>query len=131
LDIQRDYKFNLVTMPVAKQLAQGDVAEIRCQIVAEGDYNGAQYYIRYFQPDGRGELRLDGVLFTPNDSYPLVSKAFRLYYTSRSADQQTIDVYVSDSFGNMATKRFTFNPQADSTNKAEMRPFLDLSASAP
>ena len=131
LDIQRDYKFDLVTMPVVKQLAQGEVAEIRCEIVAEGNYNGAQYTIRYFQPDGRGELRLDGMLFAPNDSYPLSSKVFRLYYTSKSTDQQTIDVYVSDSFGNNVTKRFTFNPQADSTSKAEMRPFGVSSASAP
>jgi len=139
LDIQRDYKFDLVTMPVVKQLAQGEVAEIRCEIVSEGDYNGAQYFIRYFQPDGRGELRLDGVLFVPNDSYPLSSKVFRLYYTSRSTDQQTIDVYVSDNGGHLVSKSFSFNNQSDSSSKAAMRPFqiLDagtsggLSASAP
>jgi len=131
LDIQRDYKFDLLTMPVVKQLAQGEVAEIRCEIVSEGNYNGAQYFIRYFQPDGRGELRLDGVLFVPNDSYPLYSKEFRLYYTSRSTDQQTIDVYVSDNFGNMVVKNFAFNNQSDSTSKAEMRPFGVSSASAP
>ncbi len=35
-------------------------------------YDGARYTIRYFQPDGRGELRMDdGTVFLPNDRYPL------------------------------------------------------------
>jgi len=35
----------------------------------------------------------DGTVFLPNDRYPLERFSFRLYYTSRSDDQQTIDVY--------------------------------------
>ena len=123
LDIQHDYSFDLVTMPVAKQLVQGEAAEIRCEIVAEGEYDGAKYFIRYFQPDGRGELRLDGTLFAPNDNYPLRSKVFRLYYTSRSTDQQTIDVYISDNFGNLVVRSFTFNIRSDSDTKIDILPF--------
>ena len=38
-------------------------------------------------------------MFLPNDRYPLDREVFRLYYTSRSDDQQTIDVYVEDNTG--------------------------------
>ena len=56
--------------------------------------------IRYFQSDGKSLLRNDnGTVFKPNDRYPLTKDVFRLYYTSLSADRQTIDVYVEDSFG--------------------------------
>ena len=45
-------------------------------------------------------LRLDkGVALKPNDRYSLVREEFRLYYTSQSADRQTIDVYIEDNFG--------------------------------
>ncbi len=98
LDIQQAYTFSLETMPVQKRISVGETAEIRCTLVREGRYDGARYTIRYFQPDGRGELRMDdGTVFLPNDRYPLDREVFRLYYTSRSDDQQTIDVYVEDN----------------------------------
>ncbi|MBF1188632.1 MAG: DUF3872 domain-containing protein, partial [[Eubacterium] sulci] len=37
---------------------------------------------------------------------------FRLYYTSQSADRQTIDVYIEDNFGKVRKVRqltFSFN----------------------
>ena len=85
LDIQQAYTFSLETMPVQKRISVGETAEIRCTLVREGRYDGARYTIRYFQPDGRGELRMDdGTVFLPNDRYPLDREVFRLYYTSRS-----------------------------------------------
>mgnify|MGYP000089194306 CR=1 FL=1 len=72
LDIQQAYTFSLETMPVQKRISVGETAEIRCTLVREGRYDGARYTIRYFQPDGRGELRMDdGTVFLPNDRYPL------------------------------------------------------------
>ena len=70
LDIQQAYTFSLETMPVQKRISVGETAEIRCTLVREGRYDGARYTIRYFQPDGRGELRMDdGTVFLPNDRY--------------------------------------------------------------
>ena len=87
-------------MPVQKRLAVGETAEIRCTLVREGVYDEARYTIRYFQPDGDGELRMDdGTVFLPNDRYPLDRTSFRLYYTSLSEAQQVIDVYVEDNMG--------------------------------
>jgi hypothetical protein len=60
LDIHQAYAFDLVTMPVPKRIVQGETVEIRCRLVKDGDYKEARYYIRYFQNDGKGELRLDG-----------------------------------------------------------------------
>lgn len=109
LDIQQAYSFDLVTMPVQKKIVQGESAEIRCQLVKEGDYDNARFFIRYFQSDGKGELRMDdGTVFLPNDLYPLNKTTFRLYYTSHSTDQQVIDVYIEDSFGQVVQKTFSW-----------------------
>ena len=55
----------------------------------------------------------DGTVFKPNDRYPLTKEEFRLYYTSASTDQQTIDVYVEDNFGQTVKLSFEFNSQKD------------------
>ena len=110
LDVQQSYDFSLQTLPVQKDIVKGAVAEIRCSLKAEGDFKDTHYTIRYFQPDGKGELRLeDGTLLSPNDRYWLPRKEFRLYYTAVSADRQTIDVYVEDNFGQAVKLSFNFN----------------------
>lgn len=109
LDIHTRYLFGLETMPVPKKIVQGETVEIRCKLIREGDYKEARYYIRFFQTDGTGELRMDdGRILTPNDLFPLTNDVFRLYYTSRCTDQQVIDVYVQDSFGQVVQKTFSF-----------------------
>ncbi len=110
LDVKQAYAFHLEMMPVQTRIVRGETAEIRCKLVREGEYDGARYTIRYFQPDGKGELRMDdGTLFQPNDRYPLTREVFRLYYTSASSDQQTIDIYVEDNFGQCEQLSFRFN----------------------
>lgn len=110
LEVKQAYAFHLETMPVQTRIVRGETAEIRCTLVREGAYDGARYTIRYFQPDGKGELRMDdGTLFHPNDRYPLTREVFRLYYTSASSDQQTIDIYVEDNFGQCVQLSFQFN----------------------
>ena len=109
LDIHQSYSFDLVSMPVQKRIAENETAEIRCELVKEGDYAQAEFFIRYFQPDGKGELRLDdGTVFLPNDLYPLDREVFRLYYTSHCADQQVIDIYIVDNFGQVVQKTFSW-----------------------
>jgi hypothetical protein len=116
LDIRSRYLFDLAVMPVQKRIAENETAEIRCQLVKEGNYQDAKFYIRYFQPDGKGELQMDdGTVFKPNDLYPLTKEVFRLYYTSRSTDQQVIDVYIEDNFGQVVQK--TFSWQNDRTEE--------------
>lgn len=110
LEIQQAYPFTIETMPVPKKLKVGETAEIRCQLKREGYYTPTTYKIRFFQPDGKGVLKMDnGTLFLANDFYPLEKETFRLYYTSASTDQQTIDVYVEDSFGQLVQLTFSFN----------------------
>ena len=43
------------------------------------------------------------------DFYLLEKETFRLYYTSASTDQQTIDIYIIDSFGQIQQLSFSFN----------------------
>lgn len=114
LDIQQAYPFTVETMPVLKHIVKGQTAEIRCTLKRQGRFEDARYTIRYFQPDGKGRLKMDnGTIFKPNDCYPLTTEEFRLYYTSASSDQQTIDVYVEDNFGQTAKLSFEFNSQKD------------------
>jgi len=110
LDVRQVYPFTVTTMPVQKQIKMGETAEIRFQLEREGYYEETEYFIRYFQPDGKGTLRMaDGTVFLPNDLYPLPGETFRLYYSSASTDQQKIDVYIEDSFGQVVQLTFAFN----------------------
>lgn len=121
LDVKQAYSFYLETMPVQKRIMQGETAEIRCTLVREGDYSEARYYIRYFQPDGIGELRMDdGRMLLPNDLYPLKKETFRMYYTSHCTDQQVIDVYIEDNHGQVVQATFSFqNDSGDSENNED------------
>ena len=44
-------------------------------------------------------------------------EGFRLYYTSQSADRQTIDVYIEDNFGKVQQLTFAFNNKAEEDEK--------------
>jgi len=110
LDIQQHYPFTVTAMPVQKSLSKGETAEIRVKIKREGYFDEAKYYIRYFQPDGEGELRLaDGTVLLPNDLYGLSEDTFRLYYTSQTTEQQKIDIYIEDEFEHVEQLSFSFN----------------------
>lgn len=120
LDIQQAYPFTVTTLPVQKQIKIGETAEIRFQLHREGYYEETKYFIRYFQPDGKGSLRMaDGTVFLPNDLYPLPGEVFRLYYTSASTDQQKIDVYIEDNFGQVEQLTFAFNNENDKGEQKE------------
>ena len=120
LNINQIYSFDLETMPVRTRIAENETVEIRCRLVKEGDYQDAGYYIRYFQPDGRGELRMDnGRSFIPNDLYPVTKEVFRLYYTSRCTEQQVIDIYIEDSWGQVVKKSFSFTNETGQKNAME------------
>lgn len=129
LDIHKVYAFDLVTMPVQKRIIENETAEIRCQLVKEGSYQDAEFYMRYFQPDGKGELRMDdGSLLLPNDLYPLEKTIFRLYYTSRTKDQQVIDVYIEDNFGQVVQKTFSFQNEGteEDSQKISYHDYMQL-----
>ena len=79
LDVTQAYPFTVEAMPVPKELAQGETAEIRCELVREGEFDGAVYTIRYFQYDGEGTLKLDnGLVLQPNDRYLLENEKLHL-----------------------------------------------------
>ncbi|GHS99084.1 hypothetical protein FACS189421_08860 [Bacteroidia bacterium] len=113
LDITQKYAFDVLAMPYPKRVVEGETVEMRLQIVKSGDYAETKFYIRYFQPDGKGELRLDdGRVLTPNDLFPLKKDEFRLYYTSQCTDQQNLDVYIEDSWGQVVQKSFSFSNES-------------------
>ncbi len=110
LEIEQNFPFEVEVMPVPKDIAKGGTVEIRLRIIPSGDYAETEYFLRYFQFDGAGELRFyDESPYQPNDLYPLSEKQFRLYYTSRSVVAQSFDIWVSDNFGNERQLKFQFN----------------------
>ena len=112
LDIQQSYPFKVETMPVPKDLVRGQTIEIRCELKAEGKFDGTIYTIRYFQHDGKGSLRMEnGTVFQPNDRYLLENEKFRLYYTSASTETQTLTVVVEDNFGKSYEMEFVSTTQ--------------------
>ena len=114
LDIQQVYPFSVTTLPVQSRIQKGETAEIRFQIHREGYYKETKYFLRYFQPDGKGRLWMtDGTTFAPNDLYPLKNDKFYIYYTSASTDQQKIDVYIEDSHGQLVQLTFSFNNERE------------------
>ncbi len=114
LDIRQSYDFMVETLPVQKRIRNGETAEISCRIIRSGEWSQARYYLRYFQPDGEGELQYhNGIVFRPNDLYELSDEEFRLYYTSRCDERQTIDLYFLDNGGKSATLSISFENQRD------------------
>ena len=111
LDIQQEYPFTVEAMPVADKIVSGQTVEIRLEIKPEGNFSGTVYTLRYFQPDGKGSLKMeDGTVLKPNDRYLLNEWKFRLYYTSQSGkESQTIDLYFEDNWGNLQQLTYDFN----------------------
>lgn len=110
LDTQTDFPFEVNVMPVPKEIANRQTVEMRFTIKPQGNYQGTNYFIRYFQFDGQGDLRLfNDAPFQPNDLYPLPGEQFRLYYTSRSSVVESFDVWISDNSGHEQKLSFRFN----------------------
>ena len=112
LDVQQNLPFEVKGLPVPKNIGKTDTVEIRCELRSSYQYDENRYFIRYFQYEGKGSLRTSpqGEALFANDVYPLASKgAFRLYYTSASEANQSLSVWISDSFGNEQKLDFEFN----------------------
>ena len=78
LDVRQEYPFTVEAMPVADGIANGETVEIRLEIRPEGNFAGTVYTLRYFQPDGKGSLKMeDGTVLKPNDRYLLNERRFR------------------------------------------------------
>ena len=112
LDVMQAYPFTVETMPVPKVLKQGETAEIRCELVCEGEFDGAVYTIRYFQYDGEGTLKLDnGLVLQPNDRYLLENGKFRLYMLVIDEDEARVvrmmfDLCISSGYGRWRLANF-------------------------
>ena len=59
MEVQQSYPFKVENMPVPTRIVKGETVEIRCELKREGHFSDARYTIRYFQPDGKGTLRMD------------------------------------------------------------------------
>ena len=114
MEVQQSYPFKVENMPVPTRIVKGETVEIRCELKREGHFSDARYTIRYFQPDGKGTLRMDdGMVLLPNDRYPLEKETFRLYYTPLSDEQSGFTIWVEDSDGQAVELEYDFNADND------------------
>lgn len=110
INIRSDYEFKVTHLPVPKKLKVGQVAEIRCQLERSGRYEDTKYYLRYFQSEGQGSLKIgDSEPLLPNDTYEVTEETFRLYYESESSEQAEIEIVFFDSSGYEYPLLFRFN----------------------
>ena len=121
LDITQSFPFTVETMPVPKEVKEGETVEIRCSLKADADFSGTSYTMRYFQYDGNGLLRIgkDGEQLIPNDRYPVRKGDFRLYYTSKSTEQQSLEIVFEDNHGQSQVLKLDFNNKRDDLNANE------------
>ncbi|MCT2561803.1 DUF3872 domain-containing protein [Chryseobacterium herbae] len=110
LDVKTDFPFELQVMPVPKSIGKGETITIRCSLKTQGNYKGTEYFIRYFQFDGKGKLLLgDYKALKPNNLYTLTQQQFRLHYVSESSVTQAFDIWVSNNHGHEQKMSFQFN----------------------
>lgn len=120
LDVQQSYPFTVDVMPYPDKIANGETVELRMTIVPECNYTNTLYTIRYFQYEGKGELKLvDGATLVNNDRVLLESKQFRLNYTARSAGSHELLVTVEDNYGTRWEQTFEFNNNDNDDNGGE------------
>lgn len=75
MEVQQSYPFKVENMPVPTRIIKGETVEIRCELKREGHFSDARYTIRYFQPDGKGTLRMDdGMVRCPMTAIPLTGR---------------------------------------------------------
>lgn len=117
LDIQQNFPFEVVVLPVNKTIAIGHTEAISVKIKNTGSYSGVQYFFRYFQYDGNGSLIYEigsagKKAFLPNKVYFLSdakNSEITFYYTSQSKASQAFDIWILDNFGNERQLKFQFN----------------------
>lgn len=120
LDVIQEFPFEVDIMPIPNEVAKGETVEIRCSLSCPADYVETKYTVRYFQYDGEGELCLGrgGEPFIPNDRYPIEKGDFRLYYTSHSTEQQSLEIVFEDNHGQSQTIEFDFNNKREDSEYA-------------
>jgi uncharacterized protein (DUF58 family) len=115
LDVQTDFDFTVELLPVPSVVQPGEQVEMRFSVKSVGgSYDSTRYYLRYFQHAGRGTLSSEeGVVFAPNDSYPLPKKVFRLYFSPLTGTQHQLALTFYDSFDHRHEVELTFGVEAE------------------
>jgi uncharacterized protein (DUF58 family) len=117
LSLQTNFDFEVSVLPYYTNIQINEPVELRLEIKSkDGNYNGTEYFMRYFQYTGKGTLVDEtGAVFIPNDAYQVYRKPFRFYFTPTSGQQHQVELTFYDSFENMhaLTLNFTIEEEID------------------
>jgi hypothetical protein len=103
LSIQTNFDFEISIFPYYTNVSINESVELRLEIKSSkvGYYEGAEYFMRYFQYAGKGTLVDEtGAVFIPNDAYRVYKKPFRFYFTPAAGQQHQLELTFYDSFEN-------------------------------
>jgi hypothetical protein len=101
INIRQDFDFEVEFLPYhSEDILPYQMVELRGEIVGDSGYfSGTQYFVRYFQQSGTGQLiSEDGTAFTENDDFELPNKKFRLYYTPSLGANHNLKLTFFDSW---------------------------------
>jgi hypothetical protein len=113
LDIIQDYGYRIETLPLPKNLKQGETVDLEFSILREGFYTGTLYKFRYFQSEGEGLLSYKDKAVPMNRFQNIDSDNFVLVYQSLSENQQQrIDFVFENTFGRRVEYSITFGGES-------------------
>lgn len=111
IKVTQSYDFNIQTWPLPSQTEQGEEVEIRFTLRRDGAFAGCQYYFRWVQTEGTGDV-YDGkdMFYTDRELYELAVVhaldttdpylyRFTLYYRSLTDDASSVRFIIEDNFG--------------------------------
>jgi uncharacterized protein (DUF58 family) len=114
LSLQTNFDFEVSVLPYYTNISINEPVELRLEIKSTGgNYDGTEYFMRYFQYTGKGTLVDEtGIVFVPNDTYRVYKKPFRFYFTPTSGQAHQLELTFSDSFENTHILTFNFTIEA-------------------
>jgi hypothetical protein len=120
LSIRTNFDFEVSVLPYYTTVAINEPVELRLEIKSskDGSYDDTKYFMRYFQYTGKGTLVEEtGVVFIPNDAYPVYKKPFRFYFTPTSGQTHQLELTFYDSFENIHALTLNFTTEEEPTEE--------------
>lgn len=113
LSVNDNFPFEVTSLPVPKEVSQGERIEIRFTLTPQKRLDGQSYTVRYFQHKGKATVTLGSKELLPNDRYGVPAGDFRVYVTPGSSGSQVIELTFEDGRGHVQSFNYSFTVGKD------------------